>query len=158
MVVELTEQQRNLVHERAGQPVELVDPETHQIYLLIAREQYELERTGADDRSQLSSMSWLERGVAEGIRRSQETLRRDLPKLLEERELRGQWVAYRGEERIGIASSEAILIRECLKRGYTDDEYYIGWIDPCELVEEDELEPRPWRGGREEPAETADNQ
>jgi hypothetical protein len=135
-----------------------VDPQIQQIYVLIAREQYEQENTAFDGRSQPSSTSWLEKGVSEGIRRSQEALRRDLPKLLEDRKLREQWVAYRGDERIGIAPSETILIRGCLKRGYKDDEYYVGWLDPCELVEEEELEPRLWHSGREETAETDPNQ
>jgi hypothetical protein len=81
--------------------------------------------------------------IPPGIRRSQEALRRDLLQLLQNKKLFHQWVAYHGEERIGIARTESELVRECIRRGLAHDEYYVGWIDPCELVEEEELDPPP---------------
>ena len=33
------------------------------------------------------------------------------------------------------------LLDECLKRGVATDEFYLGWIHPCEL--EKEVDPRP---------------
>jgi hypothetical protein len=81
--------------------------------------------------------------IPPGIRRSQEALRRDLPQLLENRKLFRQWVAYHGDERIGIARDKLTLLRECLRRGLADDQYYIGWIHPTELIEEEELDPPP---------------
>jgi hypothetical protein len=50
-------------------------------------------------------------------------------------------VAYHGEERIGIARNQRKLIQECIRRGLRDDEYYIGWIDHTELIEEEDLGP-----------------
>ena len=81
--------------------------------------------------------------IPEGIRRSKEAFRRALPELLAKPKYYHQWVAYRGEERIGIAYKKSTLIRECLRRGLRDDEYYIGWIDPSGLIEEEEIELRP---------------
>ncbi len=52
-----------------------------------------------------------------------------------------QWVAYHAEERIGIARDKVALVRECIRRGLNDDEYYIGWIDHTELIDEEEIEP-----------------
>jgi hypothetical protein len=80
--------------------------------------------------------------VPPGIRRSQEALRRDLPRLLENRRLRGRWIAYHGDERIGIARDKFILLRECIQRGFAEDEYYIGMIIPSELLEEEEITER----------------
>jgi hypothetical protein len=81
--------------------------------------------------------------IPPGIKRSQVALRRDLPKLLENPKLLGQWAAYHGDERIGIARTETELIRECLRRGFKADEYYVSWIHPLELIEEEELDPPP---------------
>ena len=38
--------------------------------------------------------------VPQGIRESREAFSRDLPELMKDQALRGQWVAYRGDERI----------------------------------------------------------
>jgi hypothetical protein len=41
MMLELTEQQRQAVHEQAREPVEVIDPVTRCAYVLLSREQYE---------------------------------------------------------------------------------------------------------------------
>lgn len=149
MPIELTEEQRSFVIQHAGRPAEFVDPETGRLFLLIAREKYEPEKPARDDDNNLSSEEWRKKYIPEGIRLSQDALRRDLPALLEKKKLRGQWVAYNREERIGIAKNPSVLERECIKRGLESNEYYVGWIDPSELIEEEELEPRPWHSARD---------
>lgn len=139
MPVELTEEQRRILGEREGSPVEMVDPHTQRSYVLLAREQYDRIRSLVETPAARDT----EPTIPEGIRRSQEALRRALPKLLTNRKYYHQWVAYHGEERIGINAEKTKLIRECLRRGLRDDEYYVGWIDPCELIEEEEIELRP---------------
>ena len=67
--------------------------------------------------------------------------RRDLPQLLAQKKLLRKWVCYRGDERIGIASTKLALMRDCLKRGWNDDEFIITIIEPQGLIEEEELEP-----------------
>jgi hypothetical protein len=134
MTIELTDQQRGLARE--GQPIDVVDPQTSEAYVLIARQRFEQIRP-------LLASQPLAAVVPEGIRLSQEAMRRDLPELLQQKRLVGQWVAYHRSEQIGIARDKATLIRACLKRGLDDDEFYVGWIDPCELLEEEEVEPRP---------------
>src|SRR5207244_3032538 len=127
--IELTEQQCCVVQEQGGLPVEVRDPSTDQVYVLIAREQYEKVR------SLLQTAPGPSEEVAPGIRKSQEALRRDLPALLARKRLRGRWVAYHGDQRLGIARTELELIKECVRRGLGDDQYYVGWIDPTELLE-----------------------
>src|SRR5882762_3376720 len=118
MNIELTEQQRRLAQE--GQPIDLIDPQTNEAYVLIARQRFEKFRPLLTPQAPLPA-------IPEGIRLSQEALRRDLPQLLQQKRLVGQWVAYHRHERIGIARDQVTLIRECLKRGLDDDEFYIGW-------------------------------
>src|SRR5262245_25149151 len=67
------------------------------------------------------------REIPPGIRRSQEALRRDLPNLLADPKVCHHWAAYHGEERIGLARDATTLLRECIRRGLTEDQYYIGW-------------------------------
>ena len=48
--------------------------------------------------------------IPEGIRRSQIALRKALPELLQQPKFFRQWVAYHGEERIGIARANVELL------------------------------------------------
>ena len=68
--------------------------------------------------------------IPPGIRRSQEAYWRDLPQLLQTRRNRGKWVAYSGEERIGIARTKTELIREIIRGGIPRGNYYTGRIEP----------------------------
>jgi hypothetical protein len=140
MPIELTEQQRRVVQEQAGRPVEVIDPSTQSAYVLIARDQYERVRPLLQAEPAPAAPPGPPADIPPGIRRSQEALRRALPELLRHKRLQRQWVAYHGDERIGIAPDEATLVRECLRRGLADDQYYVGWIDPSELVEVQEIE------------------
>ena len=45
MKIELTEQQRQVVQEQAGEPVEVIDPATQCAYILLAREQFDRMRS-----------------------------------------------------------------------------------------------------------------
>jgi hypothetical protein len=131
-MIELTPEQRRVLTEPG--PARVLDPETNQTYVLVREELYERLRPELEDRPVAPVPE-----IAPGIQRSQEALRRDLPQLLENRRLRGRWIAYHGNERIGIARDESTLIRECIARGLAADEYYISMIIPCELVEEEEI-------------------
>ena len=136
-MIELTDEQRRQLAQQRGEPVELLDPITCRKYLLIPSETPPPPEPLAG--SVGSGQPGIE-GVPAGIRRSQEAFRRDLPQLLQDRKLRGQWVAYHGEERIGVARRMAFLTRQCLRRGLQDDQFYVGLIDPSELIEEEEVE------------------
>jgi hypothetical protein len=141
------EQRRGLT---GPEPARMVDPETNQVYVLIRADLYERLRPVLEARSTAPLPE-----IPPGIRRSQEALRRDLPQLLEDRRLRGRWIAYHGDERIGIARDDTTLLRECIRRGLADDQYYIGMITPSELVEEEEITERCFIDADEDGPESA---
>jgi hypothetical protein len=120
----LTPEQRRLVEQAGDQPVRIEDPELHQAFVLIRADVYERVR----DVLEAKSMPDLQ--VPEGIRKSQEAFFRDLPELLKEPRLRGKYVAYHRDERIGIAADDEPLIRECLRRGLKREDYDILIIEP----------------------------
>jgi hypothetical protein len=74
------------------------------------------------------------------ILRAQAAVRRDLPELLRNKKLRGKFIAYAGDERIGIADDDADLIREIIRRGIPEDHYFIWVIEPGPVMEEEEVE------------------
>ena len=62
------------------------------------------------------------------------------PRLLRDESPRGQWIAYHGDERIGVTSSEESLIQECSRQGLKSDQYEIFVIE-----ESDEMDfPSSW--------------
>jgi hypothetical protein len=134
----LTPEQRRLVDEAGDKPVRIEDPEMHQAYVLIRADLYERVRDAIEPRS------GAELDVPAGIRRSQEAFFRDLPEMLKDRRLLGKYVAYRGDERLKSARSEIEVIRDCLRRGLTDDEYDIFVVEP-QSAEPEEIEyPSAW--------------
>src|SRR5207248_3126243 len=135
MHIELTEQER--LRAQQGQPVEVIDPQTKETYILIAKpnsEQVQAQPTGTGSAANVERRDAV---IPEGIRLAQEAFRRDLPGLLEQQNLFHQWVAYHRQERIGIARDGNSLLDECIKRGLAENEFYLGWIDRCELIEEE---------------------
>jgi hypothetical protein len=138
MHIELTEQERLLAQQ--GQPVDVIDPTTNEAYVLVARQHFEQECTQLPPQAEAAEQP--EQAIPEGIRISQEAFRRDLPELLKQKRLFRQWIAYHRNERIGIARDGETLLNKCLERGLANDDYYLGWIDACELIEEEEIEIR----------------
>jgi hypothetical protein len=136
MTIELTDEQQRAVEA----PPRVVSPRTQETYVLVRAAEYERMRSALLAGPGSGSAEF---EIPPGIRRSQEALRRDLPQLLENKRLFHQWAAYHDDERIGIARTKVALLRECVRRGLRDDEYYIGWIDYTEMVEEEELDPPP---------------
>jgi hypothetical protein len=72
------------------------------------------------------------------IQRSIDAFRRDLPGLLKEH--RGQYIAYHGQERIGIASSQISLYDECFRRGLSRDDFVVCGIDEGVFDPDEEIE------------------
>jgi hypothetical protein len=91
--------------------------------------------------------------VPAGIRRSQEAFYRDLPRLLPLKSRQCQWVAYHREERVGFGRTETELYQECFRRGFSDDEFYVGRIEPHALAPwvEEEIDPSCYEFGQAEP-------
>jgi hypothetical protein len=120
----ITREQRQAVEQTGDQPVRLEDPENHRAYVLLKEEAYErLVSTNGAEQVPLPE-------IPEGIRRSQDAFFRDLPELLKDETLRGKRIAYHGDERIGIAPRAEPLIRECSRRGLSDDQYDVFIIEP----------------------------
>jgi hypothetical protein len=82
------------------------------------------------------------RVIPDGIRRSQEALRKALPQMLEQPGYFHKWAAFHGDELLGVARDPAKLLQECIRRRLQDDQYYIGWIDYSEMIDDEEVEIR----------------
>jgi hypothetical protein len=143
MTLELTKPQRQAVQEQAGEPVEVIDPDTQRAYVLLAREQDERMRSLVEsERETTHRVAEVVPGIPPDILRSQQAFWRDLPELLSQSTLRGRWVCYQEGERIGIGTYDE-LIRECGRCGIPDDGFYLGRIRPRELPpwEPEDVEP-----------------
>jgi hypothetical protein len=142
MKIELTDEQMLAVKQ--GGSVTVVDPVSERTYVVLADEQYQRVRELLE-RDRLARNESVEPTleIPPGIRRSQEVFWRDLPELLKNRRNHGKWVAYYGEEQIGIARTGAELLRAIVRRGIPDDAYYLARIRPRELPpwEIEEIEP-----------------
>jgi hypothetical protein len=106
----------------------VIDPATQRAYVLMRAEQYE-QRFGPTPQP-AEEPAFV---VPPLVRQSQEAFWRDLPELLKSWRTRGKWVAYHGDERIGIAAEDDGLIRECLPRGLGKGDYYLDVIEPMPL-------------------------
>ncbi len=155
MTIELTDAQRQALRADHRSPVEVVDPATRERYVLVPREQFESIslrareiwcRRGRPHGTFLED--WLEaerqiqleiaqpvenaapaKGVSPDILLSQKSFWRDLPELSKDQRNKGLWVCYHRDERIGIGSYEQ-LIRECVRRGLSENEYDLEVIEP----------------------------
>jgi len=145
MALQLTEQQRQAVEAQQGRSVEVIDPVTNRVYVLIAAATYERVRALVEQREE-RRRSETAPGVPPGIRRSQEAFWRDLPELRKKKGNRGKWVCYHGDERIGIGTTEAELLRICRQRGAADDEIYTDVIIPYDRPpwEPERIDPGPF--------------
>jgi hypothetical protein len=145
ITIELTDAQRQALQADPGKLVDVIDPTTQQHYVLLAQADYErvralLEQGGPEPDDVAAE-------VSPGTLRSQQAFWRDLPALLRDKRHCGQWVAYHGDEQIGIATTKTELIREVLRRGIPRDDYYVGRIQPqslapWETVEVEPIDPR----------------
>jgi hypothetical protein len=83
--------------------------------------------------------------IPAGIRASREAFLRALPDLLNTPGLRNRWVAFHGEEQIGIADDDEPLIKACLERGLKADQYIVDLIEPKPADPEKVELPSSWR-------------
>jgi hypothetical protein len=134
----LTPELRRLIEQSGDRPIRMEDPDTHQDYVLIRADLYERFREVVEQGSGQPIH------VPEGIRMSQEAFFRDLPELLAQPRLRGQYVAYRGVERVKVAKSERSVLQECVRRGLSEEEFDVFIIEPQTLEIEEVDFPSPW--------------
>ena len=135
----LTPEQHRLVEQAGGQPVLIEDARdapivrSHSCRCLRAG-----LRCGQTAIRQRASCSGRHSKVAK------EHILRDLPELLKDRRLRGKYVAYHGDERVKTGRSEIEVIRECLRRGLSDDKYDVFIIEPQSREPEEVEYPSAW--------------
>ena len=134
----LTPEQRRLIEQAGDEPVSIADPETQEDFVLMRRRVYDQLRqtTKTNPGDEII--------IPDGIRKSQEAFFRDLPELLRDRRLRGRYIAYHGDEQIGIARDDEPLIRECIRRGLKREEYDILIIEPQSPEPEEIDYPSSW--------------
>lgn len=120
-MIRLTSVQRAAIE--AGRPVAIVDPLTHDDYVLIRAEEY--ERLAGERPAMTHEPS---PDIAPMVLRSMQAFWRDLPGLLQKRRNRKKWAAYHGDERVIIARSEVDAYQECFRRGLVRGEFYVGWL------------------------------
>ena len=122
-MIELNPEQRQAMAQ--GQPVQIIDPVTHDAYVLVPAEEYarlsgELPRPAHQPHPEIAPL----------MLRAMQAFWRDLPELLQKRRNRGKWAAYHGDERVVIARSEVEAYQECFRRGLKRGEFYVGWLEP----------------------------
>src|SRR5262249_17934234 len=100
-MIELTPEQRQAVRQQHGEPLRLVDPDTHEAYVLIPALAFEQITEGVSGQPGQPPAD-----IPPGLMRSQQAFWRDLPELLKDRRTRGKWVAYHGDEQVGVAADD----------------------------------------------------
>ena len=121
-MIELDPEQRQAMAQ--GQPVQIIDPVTHDTYVLVPAEMYarlsgEPPRPAHPPHPEIGPLRL----------RSMQAFWRDLPELLKKRRNRGKWAAYHGEERVVIARSEVDAYQECFRRGLNRGEFYVDKLE-----------------------------
>src|SRR3954468_22364344 len=108
-MIELNSEQRRAVAQ--GEPVRIIDPLTHDAYVLVRAEVYARLAGGPQRPAEQP-----EPEIPPLMLRSQQAFWQNLPELLKDRRNRGKWVAYHGEERVASGRSDVEAYRECFRR------------------------------------------
>jgi hypothetical protein len=121
-MIELGPEQRQTIAQ--GQPVQIIDPLTHDAYVLVRAEDY----------ARLTEASPRPAGqphpeIPPMILRSQRAFWRDLPGLLLDRRNHRKWAPYHGDERVAIARTKVDAYQECFRRGVHRGEFYVGKLE-----------------------------
>jgi hypothetical protein len=122
-MIELNPEQRQAMAQ--GEPVHIIDPESHDAYVLVPAEVYARlaeapRRPEGEPNPEISPM----------VLRSMQAFWRDLPKLLMKRRNHKKWAAYHGDERLAITRSDVDAYQECFRRGLKHEEIYVGKLEP----------------------------
>jgi len=123
-MIELDSEQRQAIAH--GRPVRIVDPVTHDAYVLVRAEDYERlaeapQRPVDRPNPEIKPM----------VLRSMQAFWRDLPRLLMHKRNHRKWAAYHGEERVAITRDNVDAHQACIRRGLGSGEYYVGKLAPA---------------------------
>ena len=127
-MIELNPEQRQAIAQ--GEPVRIIDPSTHDSYVLVQAEVYD-RLAGVP----LRPAEQPDPEIPPLMLRSQQAFWQDLPQLLKDERNHGKWVAYHGGERVAFVRSDVEAYQECFRRGLKRGEFYVGKLeaDPDEL-------------------------
>jgi hypothetical protein len=123
-MVVLSPEQRQAIGEAGGQPVSIIDPLTHDAYVLVRAEVFARLAAVPQPPSHQPNPE-----IPPLVLRSQQAFWQDLPELLKDKRNRGKWVAYHGEERVAVRRSDVDAYQECFRRGLKHEEFYVGRIE-----------------------------
>ena len=123
-MVVLSPEQRQAIGEAGGQPVPIIDPLTHDAYVLVRAEVYARLATVPQP-----PVTPAQSGDSAPVLRSQQAFWQDLPELLKDKRNRGKWVAYHGTERVALTRSDVEAYQECFRRGLERGEFYVGRVE-----------------------------
>jgi hypothetical protein len=123
-MIDLDAEQRQVMAQ--GQPVRIVDPLTHNTYVLVRDDEY--ARLVDATRRALGQPN---PEIKPKVLRSMQAFWRDLPGLLMHRRNHRKWAAYHGDERVAIARSEVDAYQECFRRGLKRGEFWVGRLEPA---------------------------
>jgi hypothetical protein len=121
------EQRQRMIN---GEPVRVVDPITHEAYVLMRAEVY----ARLSERTERSSVQ-PNPEIPPIVLRSQQAFWRDRPELLKDEGNRGNWVAYHGPDRVAFGRTDTEVYQECFHQGLKRGEFYVGRLedDPDEI-------------------------
>jgi len=117
-MIELNPEQRQAVAH--GEPVCIIDPSTHDTYILVRAEVY--ARLAA---VQQRSAEQPDPEIPPLVVSSQQEFWQNLPELLKEKRNHGKWVAYHGGERVALERSDVEAYQACFRRGLKRGEFYL---------------------------------
>lgn len=125
--IELTKEQGQALQGRQGNPVDVIDPNTQERYVLLAREQYERVRSLLEI-SPAATAAAMPR-VAPLMLKSMQSYWRDLTDLVTLKSTNQQWVAYHGDDRVCFGRTEVDVYQSCFRRGLQRGEFFVGALE-----------------------------
>jgi hypothetical protein len=121
-MIERNPEQRQAVAQ--GEPVRIIDPVTHDAYVLVRAEVYARLAPLPQPPAHQPNPE-----IPPMVLRSQQAFWRDLPELLKNKRNRGKWAAYHGGERVAIDRSDVEAYQKCFRCGLKHEEFYVGRLE-----------------------------
>jgi hypothetical protein len=121
-MIELNAEQRQAIAQ--GEPVRIIDPWTHDTYVLVRAEVYARLAGVPQQPAERPDPE-----IPPLMLHSQQAFWHDLPQLLKDKRNHGKWVAYHGGERVAFVRSDVEAYQECFRRGLKRGEFYVGKLE-----------------------------
>jgi hypothetical protein len=128
LAIHLTDEQRQTIESRQGQPVEVIDPATNRVYVLVGAETFERVRALLEQPA-AATVPEHRAQIAPQMLQSMQGYWRDLPELLKLKSRKHRWVGYQGDQRICTGRTDLDVYQECFRRGLRRGEFYVGKLE-----------------------------